>query len=256
MYKGFYNLTSAMLTHQQNLNVIGNNLVNISTAGYKQDRYIATTFDDVMYSRVDVDHSQGTEIGRQSYIRAPSEVYTDYSQGIPEPTDLTLDFAIVGDGFFAIRDPEGNVSYTRMGNFCLDDDGYLCLPGFGYVLNPQGETIYLETDKVWGDEQGVIYYDLSPEEGGKVALGQLGVFSFEDNQALERTDNGFFIGENAQQAQNFEIWNKYLERSNSDMVKQMTEMITYQRALQSAAQVTKIYDQLMTKATSDVGRFA
>ena len=96
MYKGFYNLTSAMLTHQHNLNVIGNNLVNISTSGYKQERYVATTFDDVMYSRVDVNHSGGTEIGRQSYIRAASDSYTDYSQGIPEPTELALDFAIVG----------------------------------------------------------------------------------------------------------------------------------------------------------------
>ena len=48
MFKGFYNLTSSMLTHQQNLNVIANNMVNISTAGYKQDRYTASTFDDVM----------------------------------------------------------------------------------------------------------------------------------------------------------------------------------------------------------------
>ena len=98
MYKGFYNLTSAMLTHQHNLNVIGNNMVNISTSGYKQERYVATTFDDVMYSRVDVNHSSGTEIGRQSYIRAAGDIYTDYSQGIPEPTELPLDFAIVGDG--------------------------------------------------------------------------------------------------------------------------------------------------------------
>ena len=51
MFKGFYNLTSSMLTHQQNLNVIANNMVNISTAGYKQDLYTASTFDDVMYSR-------------------------------------------------------------------------------------------------------------------------------------------------------------------------------------------------------------
>ena len=51
MFKGFYNLTSAMLTHQHNLNVIGNNMVNISTSGYKQERYVASTFDDVMYSR-------------------------------------------------------------------------------------------------------------------------------------------------------------------------------------------------------------
>ena len=256
MYKGFYNLTSAMLTHQHNLNVIGNNMVNISTSGYKQERYVATTFDDVMYSRVDVNHSDGTEIGRQSYIRAASDIYTDYSQGIPEPTDLPLNFAIVGDGFFAIRDPEGSVSYTRMGNFSLDDEGYLCLPGFGQVLDPQGQPIYLSTDKIRGDERGVIYYDRLGENGETVTLGQLGVYSFEDNEALERDDHGFFTGEGAQQSRDFEVWHKYLERSNSDMVKQMTEMITYQRALQSAAQVTKIYDQLMTKATTDVGRFA
>lgn len=256
MFKGFYNLTSAMLTHQYNLNVIGNNMVNISTSGYKQDRYVASTFDDVMYSRVDVNHSGGTEIGRQSYIRAASEIYTDYSQGIPEPTELPLDFAIVGDGFFAVRDEEGQVAYTRMGNFSLDGDGYLCLPGFGQVLDPQGEPIYLGTDKIRGDKQGIIYYDRGPESGGSVAIGQLGVYSFEDNGALERNERGLFTGEGAEQSRDFEVWNQYLERSNSDMVKQMSEMITYQRALQSAAQVTKMYDQLMTKATGDVGRFA
>lgn len=256
MFKGFYNLTSAMLTHQHNLNVIGNNMVNVSTAGYKQDRYVASTFDDVMYSRVTVNESAGTEIGRQSYIRAASEIYTDYSQGIPEPTELPLDFAIVGDGFFAVQDAEGNVGYTRMGNFSLDEEGYLCLPGFGQVLDPQGEPIYLGTDKIRGDKEGVIYFDQPAEQGGSVAIGQLGVYSFEDNQALERDDRGLFTGEGAEQSTDYEIWNQYLERSNSDMVKQMTEMITYQRALQSAAQVTKIYDQVMTRAASEVGRFA
>lgn len=253
MFKGFYNLTSAMLTHQQNLNVIGNNMVNISTAGYKQERYTATTFDDVLYSRVDVNHSHGEEIGRQSYIRAPSDIYTDYSQGTPEPTELPLDFCIVGDGFFAVQDAEDNVSYTRMGNFSLDEEGYLCLPGFGRVLNPQEEPIYLGTDKIHGDSKGVIYYE---QPGGEtIPVAQLGVYSFEDNEALERNDRGLFTGENAQPSENFEIWNGYLERSNSDMVKQMTEMITYQRALQSAAQISKMYDQLISRAATEVGRF-
>ena len=167
-----------------------------------------------------------------------------------------MDFAIVGDGFFAVQDPEGNVGYTRMGNFSLDDEGYLCLPGFGQVLDPQGQPIYLGTDKIRGDGQGVIYFDQPPEQGGGTAIGQLGVFRFEDNEALERNDRGLFTGEGAQRSEDFEIWNKYLERSNSDMIKQMTEMITYQRALQSAAQITKMYDSLMTKATNDVGRFS
>lgn len=88
MFKGFYNLTSSMLTHQQNLNVIANNMVNISTAGYKQDLYTASTFDDVMYSRMGNKHNTGQEIGRQSYIRAASRIYTDYTQGILEPTGI------------------------------------------------------------------------------------------------------------------------------------------------------------------------
>ena len=65
---------------------------------------------------------------------------------------------------------------------------------------------------------------------------------------------GLFTGEGAQPAETFEVLNQYLERSNTDMVKQMTEMITYQRALQSAAQVSKMYDQLMSRATGEVGR--
>ena len=218
MFKGFYNLTSSMLTHQQNLNVIANNMVNISTAGYKQDLYTASTFDDVMYSRMGNKHNTGQEIGRQSYIRAASRIYTDYTQGILEPTGIALDFAIHGDGFFAVQDPDGGIAYTRMGNFSLDDEGYLCLPGYGQVLDPELQPIYLGTDQIYGGNQGTIYYD----EGG--LIGQLGVF------------------------------NGYLERSNTDIVKQMTEMITYQRALQSAAQVSKMYDQLMTKAATEIGR--
>ena len=85
-------------------------------------------------------------------------------------------------------------------------------------------------------------------------MAQLGIFSFEDNEALERDDRGLFTGENPQAAEGLEIWHKYLERSNSDMVKQMTELITYERALQSAAQVSKMYDQLMTRAATEVGR--
>ncbi len=236
MFKGFYNLTSGMLTQQRNLNVVGNNLVNISTAGFKQDRYTASTFDEVMYSRVGSLYSGGQEIGQQSYIRATSDIYTDFTQGVMEPTGLNLDFCIIGDGFFAIEDPEGNVSYTRMGNFSLDDEGYLGLPGYGYVLDPDGERIYLGTDKVISDKQGLLYY--SENQG---LIGRLGVYSFPDNGELEYNDRGLFTGQ-------------CLERSNTDMIRQMTEMITCQRALQSAAQISKMYDQLMTRATTEVGR--
>ncbi len=251
MFKGFYNLTSGMLTQQRALNVVANNLTNISTAGYKTDRYTSSTFDEVMISRVGNKYKDGAEeIGPATYIRASDQMYVDYTQGTIEPTAVTLDFAIEGDGFFAIQNEAGDLAYTRAGSFSLDEEGYLCLPWQGRVLNPDGQPIQLNTDRIsapWGD--GVIL-----DENGR-QLGQLGVFSFPDNQALEHNDRGLFIGGGqAQAAQGYEIHWQSLERSNVSMIHQMTEMLTAQRALQSAAQVSKMYDSLMTKAANDIGR--
>lgn len=248
MFKGFYNLTSGMLTQQRHLNVVGNNMVNVSTAGFKESRYTATTFDDVMYARVGNKEKVYTEIGRQSYIRANSAVYTNFEQGIPEPTNIPLDFAIVGDGFFAVRGEDGAVSYTRAGSFSLDEEGYLCFPGVGRVMDPDGQPILLETDKITADGQGYIYN----ENGG--VMGRLGVYTFADNGALEHNDNGFFTGDGAQAAENPQLLWKYVERSNVELIRQMTDMITCQRALQSCASVTKMYDEVMSHAASDIGR--
>ena len=138
-----------------------------------------------------------------------------------------------------------------MGNFTLDEEGYLCLPGFGQVLSPQNNPIYLGTDKIHGDSQGILYYD---EDGS--TLAQLGVFTFADPAELERDDRGLFFSQGGapEQAQSPGVLNKYLERSNTDMIKQMTEMITFQRSLQSAAQVSGMYDQMMSRITTEIGR--
>ncbi len=248
MFKGFYNLTSGMLTQQRNLNVVGDNLVNVSTAGYKESRYTATTFDDVMYSRVGNKTKVYQDVGRQSYIRANSEITVNHEQGVPEPTDIPLDFAIYGEGFFAVQNQDGQIAYTRAGSFSLDEEGYLCFPGQGYVLGPDNETIQLSTDKIEADSSGRIF----KENGGY--LGQIGVFTFEDAAQLENDAQGFFTGAEGTPSENPTIYWKYLERSNVDMIRQMTEMLTCQRTLQSAAQTTKMYDQLMTKAVNDIGR--
>lgn len=248
MFKGFYNLTSAMLTHQRNLNVVGNNMANISTAGFKQARYTASTFDDVLYSRVGNVDGQGEPIGRQSYIRATSKIYTDYEQGAMEPTGLPLDFAVNGEGFFAVEQPDGTVAYTRMGNFSLDPEGYLTLPGFGRVLDMAQNPLQLKSDKVSGDSSGRIYY----KEGGYA--GQIGLFQFEDMEQVEQNEKGLFLSEDATAMGAPNVLNGYVERSNTDMVRQMTEMITVQRSLQSAAQLSKMYDQIMAKAANELGR--
>ena len=248
MFKGFYNLTSGMLTQQQNLDVVSHNLVNISTAGYKEERYTASTFDEVMLSRVGNVEKIYTEIGEASSMRVGSQMYTNYDQGVPEFTGIPLDFAIYGDGFFAIQGADGQMTYTRSGTFALDEEGYLCYPGQGRVMNRDNEPILLSTDKVKADSAGRIF----TEAGG--LLGELGVFVFEDNEALVHNGDGMFTGEGAAPVENPVVDWQYVERSNVDMVRQMTEMLTCQRALQSAAQVAKMYDQLMSKASNDIGR--
>lgn len=249
MFKGFYNLASGVLTHQRNLDVVANNMVNVSTPGYKQERYTATTFDEVMYSRMGNLDGQGEEIGEQTYIRATSDIYTDYTQGILEPTGLSLDFGILGEGFFCIQEQNGNRFYTRCGGFTLDNEGYMSFSGLGRVLDVEGNPILLRSDKIVSDTQGVIRDRNTGEE-----LGQIGIYTFDDYGVLDRNEMGHFIGEGARLIRPEEIVHEHLERSNTDSVKQMTDMITYQRSLQSAAQVMKMYDKLMGQAANDVGR--
>lgn len=248
MFKGFYNLTSGMLTQGRNLDVVANNMTNISTSGYKADRYVASTFKDVLISRVgNKDKTNPEEIGRQSYLLASSEVATDYTQGTLEPTGIPLDFAIEGTGFFGVQTANG-VAYTRAGNFSLDNEGYLYLPGQGRVLGQNGQPILMKTDKITADGFGRIY-----GEGGNL-LGQLGVFTFANTDGLARNEQGLFTGAGAVAAANGKVHWKTQERSNVELVQQMTQMMTSQRALQSAAQVSKMYDQLISKVTNDIGR--
>lgn len=249
MMKGFYNLTSGMVSQGRRLDVVANNMTNISTAGYKAEQYTDRTFDEVLVSRIGnkiKSHYQEMET-YQSHILAPDQLYTDFGQSSFEETNLPLDFAIQGEGFFAI-DTGNGVAYTRAGSFTLDNEGYLCLSELGRVLDREGNLIQLPTDRLDVDKWG----GLSVEEGEYIAT--LGVFMFEDNNALERTPYGLFTGQGAQVNEGAIIHHKWVERSNVNMVKEMVKMMTTQRALQSAAQMSKIYDQVITKAVNDIGR--
>lgn len=249
MTRGFYNLTSGILSQGRRLDVVANNMTNISTPGYKQETYTDTTFEEVLLSRVgNKDKSGAVEIGEGSYILAPSQLYVDYQQGSLEETGLNLDFAIQGDGFFAIQTDNGT-EYTRNGSFSLDGEGYLYLPGHGRVLDMNGQAIQLATDQIRADGYGRIF----DQDGGY--YGQIGVYTFPDNGQLTINDSGLF-GANGQApaaAETQVVW-RSVENANVDMIQEMSRMMSAQRALQSAAQVLKLYDGVLTKATTEIGR--
>ena len=216
---------------------------------YKAEQYTDSTFDEVLISRIGNKDKSGAEvIGGESYILAPDTLYVDYSQGAPEETGLNLDFAIQGDGFFAVQTDAGT-EYTRGGSFSLDGEGYLYLPDHGRVLGVDGQPLRLTTDQISADQYGRI----TSLDG--TYMGQIGVFAFPDNTQLVKNESGLFgaNGQTATAVQTPVLW-KYVESSNVDMMREMSLMMTSQRALQSAAQVLKLYDGLLTKATTEIGR--
>lgn len=290
MVRGFYNLTSAMLTQGRRMDVVSQNMVNNSTAGYKEDTYHHVAFQEHMLDSIGNTHDTpaSAEVGETYFKVVSSEVTTNFEQGVLEQTNLNLDFALEGDGFFAVQwdwevspynaplaegeeaqyhyqmygdteyDEEGNplyetetvTSYTRSGQFSLDQDGNLFLPNFGYILDNNNNIINLGTDHITADAQGNIYDANTGEQ-----LATLGIFQFEDNSLLQRDARGAFVSEEVPvAAENVTVYHKYIERSNSSLIDQMTQLMTTQRALQSAATVVKIYDTLMTKITTEIGR--
>ena len=250
MFSGFYNLASGMITYGKHLDVISNNMANVATTGFKVDTFTGQTFDEVMYSLVGNKDKNFTDIGERSYATVPSELYTDYTQGSFDETGMPLDFAIDDDGrgFFAIQTEDG-IRYTRAGDFSLDEEGYLSLPDHGRVLDVNGEEIALVTDKIETDNFGRIY----TKNGG--FLGQIGVYVFEDTAGLVKDPMGMFDAGGAQpQTDAVMLRHGMLERSNVGLVQQMVKMISTQRAYQSSATLTKMYDQVMDHAAGDLGR--
>lgn len=117
------------------------------------------------------------------------------------------------------------------------------------MLSNERQPIQLPTDNLYVDPEGGLY-----SLNNRGYLGTLGVFAFEDEQALEHNERGLFQGGQPQAGENYVIRHKMVERSNVNMVQEMVSMMTTQRALQSAAQISKIYDQVMTRATTELGR--
>jgi len=245
MYQGFYNLTSQMITQNRNLNVISNNMANASTPGYKSDTFVGTSFkEEVLYRSGNKDKTNQTPIGSTHRIWASDTEYVDFTQGGLEQTENALDFAIDGRGFFAVQ-TENGVQYTRVGSFITDNEGYLYLSGVGRVYGADGNFIRLTTDNVTADSFGRIFSKLDNSY-----VGQLMVVDFQDYENIIKGDNGMFIVNEQPQATNrYTIYQGYLEVSNVDMLNEMVDMMASQRALQSAAQILKMYDQVIGKSS-------
>ena len=144
-----YSAISGLSNLGDSMTVIGDNIANINTVGFKASR---TSFEDVMVQAVAT--ATGTaQVGRGTAL---SDITASFTQGSFESTGLPTDLGIVGEGFFVIRDPDSetqdNYYYTRAGNFKFDKDGNLVNPAdyiaMGWQLENNGDDTGLLSDIV------------------------------------------------------------------------------------------------------------
>lgn len=265
MVKGFYNLTSGMLTQRRNLDVISSNMANVSTAGFKSDRLMSSTFREELMSRTgNTDKSNPEGLADVSMARIPRETITDFTQGSLRSTDRKLDLMISGDGFFQVQNG-GAVRYTRSGSFNLNQNGYICTQEGDLLLGENGpiqvfqptegeltkdgstEETSFEMENIQVDADGSVF-----DNNGNY-IDRIQVVTVANTNQLVK-DGVYFTGGGEALPTGSTVMQGYLEGSNVDSLNEMVSMIESQRHLQSAAQVLKMYDQMIGKATTEIGR--
>lgn len=251
MDRGFYSVAAGILTGQKVVNVMSNNVANINTAGYKSQTTQQTSFGAYLLSRISASSNiAANDIGAGSYMTVNSGQTTDFSQGSLEQTGRTVDMAIQGQGFFVVQsDADGQV-LTRNGQFEINETGNLILPGVGNVLNSNGQPVTVK-----GSD-----FSLSPDgkilENG-VETQSLYIADVTNKNDLKEVGTGFFQAKNGfQQAgrETFTTFQGCIEKSNTDMTAEMSQVISRQNNFQSCSQVLKIYDRINEISANQVGK--
>lgn len=226
MIKAYYTATNGALSNKNYLDVISNNMANIQTEGFKKSK---PEFSDLIYTNMRGPEGANTELKSGSGSKI-NKVDLIFSQGTPYRTGVETDYAIFGQGFFAIQFEEENM-FTRGGSFeitNIDDENYLTYQG-GYVLNKEEEPIILENSD-----------DINNVD--------LGVFVFSNNRDLEQAGNNLFKISNEDAEYNLSeearVSKGFLESSNVEMSEEMVKLIQIQRAFQLNSKVIQTADEI------------
>ncbi len=227
-----YSLYSAMTgaqTQQKRMDVIANNLSNLSTTGFKSRQ---GAFSELIYQNMNAAEGEDTRLLRGAGARMV-KADSDFSQGVVTPTGMDLDYAIDGDGFFALYDPlTEEISYTRNGHFSLSeqvDGSFMLVSDTGkWVLNSQGQPNNMRSAE---DDYDIGVY-IFEQKNGMLNVGQSEFVPIEKNgqPIVSQDKEGLLQG--------------YLENSNVDFEREIVHMIESQRVYQMNLQMVKTTDEV------------
>jgi flagellar basal-body rod protein FlgG len=216
---------SGMVAEQVRQDQLANDLANSSTPGFKPDETPQHSFGAVLMANTE----GGAAIGSVNEGVALGKSFTNMTPGTMQETGEPLDFGIVGDGFFAVKTPQG-VRYTRDGQFTTSVQGVLTDAGGNPVLDAKGAQIKVSAT-------------------GTVAASAVGVF--EVPGAVKQGEN-LYTGTAAGKPSGT-VRQGSLEGSGVDPAKAMIEMITSLRSFQSGQQAIQAIGQTLQEAASQVG---
>ncbi len=246
---------TGMLAQQMNVDVISNNISNMTTHGFKRQR---VDFKDLIYQNIDRPGATSSDTGTLLPsglqlglgVRVGS-VYRIHSQGALQTTENALDLAVNGDGYFQIDLPNGDTGYTRSGIFQVNENGEI-VTSQGFVVQP-GITIPQDAIDVEINETGGVYVKLS----GQVAMqnvGQIELANFINPAGLEAIGDNMYLETEASGTaftgnpgdENFGgLRQGFLETSNVNVVEEITELIKAQRAYEMNSNIISTSDEMM-----------
>ncbi|MBU3693779.1 MAG: flagellar basal-body rod protein FlgG [Rhodocyclaceae bacterium] len=238
------------------LDVVSNNLANVSTSGYKKSRAV---FQDLLYDIVRAPGAAssqttlvptGLQLGNGSVVVGTSRNFT---QGTTVVTGNPFDLAISGPGFFQIQLPNGTTGYTRDGTFKLNADGAL-VTNDGYLVLPQLTVTGVTPDTVAIGRDGLatgLDFNGVVQQIGQVQIASFinppGLRSLGGNLYAETTASGQAVTGNPGINGLGELTQKALENSNVNVAEELVNLITAQRAFEVASRAISSSDQILQK---------
>ena len=250
---------TGMLAQQLNVEVISNNIANMTTTGYKRQR---AEFQDLLYQdqrRVGSTSSDAGTIvpsGIQLGLGVrPAAVYRIVEQGNLTITDNPFDLAVNGQGYFTIELPNGDTGYSRAGSFQVSPDGEL-VTADGYIIQP-GATIPTDALSVTINASGVVSARIAGSTTEQ-QVGQIELAIFPNEAGLEALGDNLFLETAASGAATIgtpgatgfgTIKQGALETSNVNVVNEITNLIAAQRAYEMNSKVIQASDEMMANTS-------
>lgn len=234
---------SQQLAARRSMEVIANNLANVSTPAFKRE---AVQFQEYV-TPLQMTEAQGGGTANVSFVLDHGTV-RDLTEGRMEITDAPFDLSLSGGAYFVVQTAQGE-RYTRNGHFVLDGSGRLTTEDGDPVQGEGGDiALQLEDGDLHVAPDGMVSTDTQQ-------IGKLRIVNFADERALQHAGASLYTadGQSPTAATNVTVYQGAIEKSNVEPVIEIAHMIEVMRAYQSCASLTQSGEDMLNKAIEKLG---